>query len=89
MLSLLIMSPLCPCPAAKSDGARAPIVPGSAYQATVQAYRNEHYHNTGPAGISDAEKGNAKGELNKHDNTAPHNGVLTFPKLGYRRLMAF
>lgn len=52
ILSLLIMSPLCPCPTAKSDGAGAPIVPGSVYQAELQAYQNEHYHNTGAIGIS-------------------------------------
>lgn len=56
MLSLLIMSPLCPCSAAKSDGSRAAIVPGPVYQAAVPTYQNEHYHNTGPAGISDTHK---------------------------------
>lgn len=81
MLSLLIMSLLCPCLTAKSDGARAPIVPSPVDQAAVPAYQNEHYHNTGPAGISDANKRNTKGELSKDHNTASHNGVLTFPVL--------
>ena len=84
MLSVLIMSPLCPCPTAKSDGARAPIVPDPVYQAAMPAYQNEHYHNTGPAGILGTKKRrrNTKGELSKVHNAAAHNGVLTFPERG-------
>lgn len=56
MLSPLIMSPLCPGPTAGSDGAGASIVPRPVYQAAESAYQNEHYHDTEPAGISDAKK---------------------------------
>lgn len=56
MLSLLIMYPLCSCPTANSDGARAAIVPGPVYQATVQPYHNEPFHDVKPAAVPDAMK---------------------------------